>query len=46
MVEKNLQNGSKDFTFSIPSGYEKMIMKHNGSATDIIISDFNISDSL
>lgn len=44
VTEFFLQNVSKDFTFSIPSGYEKMSMKHNGSSNDIFIANFNISD--
>ena len=44
VTENILQNGSKDFTFSIPSGCEKMIMKHNGSSNDIFIANFNISE--
>ena len=44
VTEYILQNGSKDFTFSIPSGYEKITMKHNGSSDDINIADINITD--
>ena len=44
VTERNLQNKSKDFTFSIPSGSKKMSIKHNGASNDIYIAVFNISD--
>lgn len=37
-------NESKDFTFSLTSGCEKIILKHNGSSRDINIGMINIID--
>ena len=37
-------NESKDFTFSLTSGCEKIRLKHNGSSIDIIIGTINIID--